>query len=95
MQISTPTRRFWAGPGRWGSGFADPRLRFSVNFYGAPALSFDEFHRYRQGLTVALPVNQRNSLKLYASTGVSSRTDDDYDGLGMAWQYRFGRNLPW
>ena len=35
------------------SGLADPMLRFYVNFYGAPALSFEEFkklppgHRYR------------------------------------------------
>ncbi len=194
------------------SGFADPRLRFSMNFFGAPALSFDEFRQYRQdfiiggslqvsvpvgqyddgklvnigtnrwafrpelgiskawgawsvdvaasvalytdntdfldggtlsqdplyavqghivhgfrsgvwvaidgtwyaggrttvndlrgdtrkentriGLTVALPVNRRNSIKLYGSTGVSSRTGDDYDGLGIAWQYRWGRNFP-
>jgi hypothetical protein len=194
------------------SGFADPRVRFAVNFYGAPALSFDEFRQYRQdliigaslqvsvpvgqydngklvnigtnrwffkpelgiskawgpwsvdvsaavalytdntdfldggtvaqdplyavqghvvhgfrsgvwvaidgtwyeggrttvndvrgdtrkentrfGLTVALPVNPRNSIKLYGSTGVSSRTGDNFDGLGIAWQYRWGRGIP-
>ncbi|MDH4023497.1 MAG: hypothetical protein OEV14_10245 [Gammaproteobacteria bacterium] len=36
----------------------------------------------------------RNSIKLYGSTGVSSRTGDDYDGLGIAWQYRWGRGFP-
>jgi hypothetical protein len=30
------------------SGFADPGLRFSVNLYGAPALSFKDFKDYRQ-----------------------------------------------
>lgn len=48
----------------------------------------------RLGLTVALPVDLRNSVKLLASTGVSSRTGDEYDGLGIVWQYRFGRGFP-
>ncbi len=29
-------------------GFADPRLRFSINLYGAPALSGKEFAQYRE-----------------------------------------------
>lgn len=33
------------------NGFADPRLRFSVNLYGAPALKGEEFVRYRAGHT--------------------------------------------
>lgn len=48
----------------------------------------------RVGLTVALPVDVRNSIKFYGSTGVSSRTGDEYDGLGALWQYRFGRDFP-
>ncbi len=48
----------------------------------------------RLGLTVALPVDLRNSVKLYGSAGASSRTGDDYDGLGVVWQYRFGRDFP-
>ena len=44
----------------------------------------------RLGLTVALPVDRQNSVKLYGSTGTSSRTGSDYDGLGIAWQYRWG-----
>jgi hypothetical protein len=47
----------------------------------------------RVGLTVALPVDLRNSVKIYGSTGVSSRTGDEYDGLGILWQYRFGGGL--
>jgi hypothetical protein len=34
------------------TGFHDPRLRLSVNVYGAPALSFEEFAAYRQDLIV-------------------------------------------
>ncbi|MDH5254483.1 MAG: transporter [Gammaproteobacteria bacterium] len=48
----------------------------------------------RMGLTVALPVDLRNSVKIYGSTGVSSRTGDEYDGVGIAWQYRFGSGFP-
>ena len=34
------------------SGFWDPRLRFSVNFFGAPALAVQEFASYRQNWIV-------------------------------------------
>ena len=52
------------------SGFADPRLRFSVNFYGAPALSPPEFARYQQdviigaSLQVSAPLGQYDADKL-------------------------------
>ena len=59
---------------------------------GVKADSLQENTRF--GLTVALPVDRRNSVKIYGSTGVSSRTGDDYDGLGVAWQYRWGRGFP-
>src|SRR5439155_10494344 len=32
------------------TGFGDPLLRFSVNFYGAPALSMEEVRCYRQNV---------------------------------------------
>jgi hypothetical protein len=47
----------------------------------------------RFGATLALPVNRNNSVKLYASTGVSTRTGSDYDLYGIAWQYRWGGGL--
>jgi hypothetical protein len=52
------------------SGLNDPRFRFSVNFYGAPALSLQEFAGYRQDLIigasvqVSAPVGQYDSSKL-------------------------------
>ena len=52
------------------SGFGDPRLRFSVNFYGAPALSLQEFAGYKQdlivgaSLQVSAPLGQYNAKKL-------------------------------
>ena len=48
---------------------------------------------WRLGGTLTFPVNVRNSVKLYASSGVSSRTGNDYDLVGIAWQYRWGGGL--
>jgi hypothetical protein len=48
---------------------------------------------WRVGGTLAFPVNARNSIKLYASSGMSSRTGNDYDLLGIAWQVRWGGGL--
>jgi hypothetical protein len=47
----------------------------------------------RWGATLALPVNKNNSIKLYASTGASTRTGSDYDLGGIVWQYRWGGGL--
>jgi len=47
----------------------------------------------RIGLTLALPVNKNNSLKLYAGTGVITRTGTDFDTIGIAWQTRWGGGL--
>lgn len=52
------------------SGLADPRFRFSVNLYGAPALSLQEFADYKQdliigaSLQVSAPLGQYDSSKL-------------------------------
>jgi hypothetical protein len=48
---------------------------------------------WRVGATLAFPVNVRNSIKLYGSSGVSARTGNDFDLLGIAWQYRWGGGL--
>jgi len=45
---------------------------------------------WRVGGMLAFPFNAHNSIKLYASSGVSSRTGNDYDLIGLAWQYRWG-----
>jgi hypothetical protein len=47
----------------------------------------------RAGVTLALPVDRNNSIKLYASTGVSTRTGSHYNLGGIAWQYRWGAGL--
>jgi hypothetical protein len=45
------------------------------------------------GATLAFPVDLYNSIKLYASKGVSARTGNSFDLLGIAWQYRWGGGL--
>jgi hypothetical protein len=57
------------------------------------ALSNDLQQNWRFGGTLAFPVDVYNSIKFYASTGVSARTGNNYDLLGVAWQYRFGAGL--
>ncbi|HTP61400.1 MAG TPA: transporter [Burkholderiales bacterium] len=48
---------------------------------------------WRLGSTLALPVDRQNSVKFYASRGVSARTGNNFDLLGVAWQYRWGAGL--
>jgi len=48
---------------------------------------------WRTGFTLALPVNRYHSIKLDGSRGVSQRTGNDFDALGLAWQYRWGAGL--
>ena len=48
-------------------GFGDPLFRFSMNFYGAPGL----------------PVDRYTSVKLCASTGTSTRTGSEFDGIAV------------
>ena len=47
----------------------------------------------RLGVTISLPVGRHYSVKLYASTGASTRTGGDFDTLGIIWQYRWGGGL--
>jgi hypothetical protein len=47
----------------------------------------------RVGLTLAIPVDRRNSVKLYGSTGAIARTGGDFTTVGVAWQFRWGGGL--
>ena len=44
-------------------------------------------------LTLALPVNRNNSIKLYANTGTHTNTGTDFDMVGIVWQFRWGAGL--
>lgn len=44
----------------------------------------------RLGVTASLPINPKQSVKIAASTGVSTRTGTDFDTLAAVWQYAWG-----
>ncbi len=52
------------------SGFADPRIRFAVNFVGSPAMEAADFAKFKQGtivgasLQVAVPLGQYDAERL-------------------------------
>jgi len=50
------------------SGFNDPLFRFSVNFYGAPALSLEEFANYQQDVIIGASVQVSAPLGQYDKT---------------------------
>lgn len=56
-------------------------------------LSNDLQQNWRLGATLAIPMDRLNSIKLYASSGVSARTGNNYNLLGLAWQHRWGGGL--
>jgi hypothetical protein len=44
----------------------------------------------RYGATFALPLGGGHSLKLFGSSGLYTRTGQDFDTFGVAWQYLWG-----
>jgi hypothetical protein len=69
-----------------------------ATYYGGGATTTElaegeELGNVRLGLTVSVPVNRYNSIKLFGSTGVYSRTGTDFDAAGVAWQVRWGGGL--
>jgi len=56
-------------------------------------LNSDLQQNWRFGGTVAFPIDRKNSIKFYLSSGVSARTDNNYDLIGIAWQCRWGGGL--
>ena len=52
-----------------------------------------ELGNVRLGLTAALSLSRHQSIKVYGSTGVYSRTDSNFWAVGATWQYRWGGGL--
>lgn len=48
---------------------------------------------WRLGGTLAFPVDVHDSIKVYGSRGVSARTGNNFDLIGIAWQHRWGAGL--
>ena len=53
----------------------------------------DALSSTRVGLTLAVPIDRRFSVKFNASSGVSARTGSDFDTIGVVGQYRWGAGL--
>src|SRR5262245_57925039 len=47
----------------------------------------------RLGVTAALSLSRHQSVKLYGSTGIYNRTENDFWAVGAAWQFRWGGGL--
>ena len=56
-------------------------------------LNNDLQQNWRIGSTLAFPIDRANSIKFYASSGVAARTNNSYNLIGIAWQYRWGGGL--
>ena len=77
-----------------------PALWFAFNttYYTGGRTTIDgekgeQLENVRLGLTAALSVSRHQSIKLYGSTGVYSRTDSNFWTVGFAWQLRWGGGL--
>lgn len=75
------------GPGRWVSLDATYFTggRTTLN----RTVNNDLLKNWRLGATLALPLTAQQSLKFYASSGVSARTGNNFDLFGVAWQHRW------
>jgi hypothetical protein len=58
---------------------------------GAPMNSSQE--NWRFGSTFSYPIDKHNAIRLSGSTGISSRTNNSFDLIGISWQYRWGTGL--
>ena len=72
------------------SGFGDPRFRFSINLFGAPALSVKEFANYKQDLIIgaslqmSAPLGQYDDSKLL-NLGNNRLSFKPELGISKAW----------
>lgn len=79
------------GKGIWGAIDANYYYGGRTLTDNTPADNYQQ--NFRVGATLALPVTRQNSIKLYGSTSVYSRTASFFDIIGIAWQYRWGEGL--
>jgi hypothetical protein len=66
---------------------------FSANYYDGGRTSINGVERgqklggSRLGLTLSLPVDRRNSIRLSVHSGLYARTGSDFEGVGLVWQH--------
>jgi hypothetical protein len=71
---------------------------FNTTYYAGGRTTIDgdkgeQLENVRVGMTTALSLSRRQSIKLSGSTGVYSRTDSNFWTVAIAWQYRWGGGL--
>jgi hypothetical protein len=74
--------------GAWASVAATYFAGGKVSLDGIPSNNLQK--NWRIGLTAALPITRKISIKVDASKGVLARTGNNFDQIGMALQYRWG-----
>ena len=68
----------------------------STTYYEGGKTTIDSIEKddiqenWRTGITLSLPLNRNQAVKLYGSRGVSTRTGTNFDIAGVLWQYRWG-----
>jgi len=72
------------------TGISDPRFRFSMNFYGAPALTLKEFAGYRQDVIVGASVQVTAPLGQYDNSRLLNLGNNRWSfkpelGVSKAW----------
>ena len=72
------------------SGFGDPRFRFSINLFGAPALSAKEFANYHQDLIIGASLQVSAPLGQYDDTKLLNLGNNRWSfrpelGISKAW----------
>jgi len=78
-------------PGIWGA--------LDANYYAGGRTTMDNKksdnlqQNWRVGGTLGFPLSRQHSIKLYGNTGVYSRTGSNFDLVGIAWQYRWGKGF--
>lgn len=77
--------------GIWGSVDATFFTGGRTSINGEP--NDDLLRNWRLGATLSLPISPRYSVRVYGSRGVSARTGNNYDLLGIALQYRWGGGM--
>ena len=43
----------------------------------------------RMGATFAMPIDKKNSIRIYGSSGIHTRYGSDFDSIAVAWQHNW------
>ena len=82
---------YYFARGLWLAGDATYYTGGATTVGGVP--KDNKLDNWRSGLTLSVPIDRNNSIKLAGSTGVSTRTGTDFTAYVLIWQYRWGGGL--